>query len=218
MTAPSATPSTSPDASGGLAEVIRERIERPELAAMLLAKTTVAAERTIALKLTPDSRLADSGASTQTLLTIIGNLIDNAIEAAATAPPPGEVTVRLASDAAAITIAVGDSGPGVPAELQSEVFTDGFTTKPSLGERHRGLGLALVHRLVRREGGQVWIDPAEPAVFRVILPVRGGGGDAGARDGGEPAGADPTGADGGGPHDGVRTSSAQSATARRTPA
>ena len=86
------------DASGGLAEVIRERIERPELAAMLLAKTTIAAERNVALELTADSRLADSGADTAALLTIVGNLIDNAIDAAALAPPPAWVSVRLAAE------------------------------------------------------------------------------------------------------------------------
>ena len=99
----------------------------------------------------------------------------------------------------------------MPAELQSEVFTDGFTTKPSLGERHRGLGLALVHRLVRREGGQVWIDPAEPAVFRVILPVRGAGGEAAGSDGAQGAAADAR-----TPHDRVPASSGPSPAARRT--
>lgn len=160
------------DASGGLAEVIRERIERPEIAAMLLAKTTVAAERSVSLKLTPESRLAQTTVSTQTLLTIIGNLIDNAIEAAAEGPSPAWVTVHLCSEADGISITVGDSGPGVPAGIQNQVFSDGFSTKPVLSERHRGLGLALVHRLVRREGGRVWIDPAAPAVFRVQLPIR----------------------------------------------
>ncbi|MGH2867418.1 MAG: ATP-binding protein [Solirubrobacteraceae bacterium] len=161
-------------ASGGLAEVIREQIERPEIAAMLLAKTTIAAERDVLLELTSDSRLVDSGENPQpqTLLTIIGNLIDNAIDAAASATAPGTVTVRLASTEDGIEIEVGDSGPGVPEGLEHEIFTDGFTTKPSSGERHRGLGLALVHRLVRREQGRVWIEPGKPAVFRVVLPTR----------------------------------------------
>lgn len=69
-------------------------------------------------------------------------------------------------------IEVGDSGPGVPPALHQTVFDDGCTTKPDHGQRHRGLGLALVHRLVRRQGGRVWIEAREPAVFRVVLPVR----------------------------------------------
>ncbi len=159
-------------ASGGLAEVIRERIERPELAAMLLAKTTIAAERHVTLTLTDDSRLADGGDDPSALLTIVGNLIDNAIDAAVLGSDPAWVHVRLAAEEQSIVIEVADSGPGVPAALRHAVFEDGFTTKPDQGERHRGLGLALVHRLVRRQGGRVWIEARQPAVFRVVLPAR----------------------------------------------
>jgi two-component system, CitB family, sensor kinase len=159
------------DASGGLAEIIREQIERPELAAMLLAKTTIAAERHVVLTLTRDSRLADTGTDAAALVTIIGNLIDNAIDAAASGPDPAWVTVRLVADDDTIAIDVTDSGPGVPAELRQAVFGDGFTTKAEHDRQH-GLGLALVHRLVRRQGGEVWIDARNPAVFHVTLPIR----------------------------------------------
>jgi two-component system CitB family sensor kinase len=160
------------DASGGLAEVIREQIERHELAAMLLAKTTIAAERHVALELTRDSRLADADTDAAALVTIVGNLIDNAIDAAADGPQPAWVTVRLLTDEDTISIDVSDSGAGVAAELCRLVFDDGFTTKPDHGDRHRGLGLALVHRLVRRQGGRVWIDARNPACFHVVLPIR----------------------------------------------
>ncbi len=73
--------------SAGLAEAIRERVEPPEIAAMLVAKTTVAAERGVQLVLTEDSGLAAAGLDTTMVLTIIGNLIDNAIDAAAAGPP-----------------------------------------------------------------------------------------------------------------------------------
>ena len=82
-------------ASSGLAEAIRERIERPELAAMLLAKTTIASERGVELAVSGDSRLEDVGNDVGVLLTIAGNLIDNAIDAAASGPKPARVTVRL---------------------------------------------------------------------------------------------------------------------------
>jgi two-component system CitB family sensor kinase len=162
------------DVSGGgsgLAEAIRERIERPELAAMVLAKTTIASERGVELILSEDSRLADTGNDTGTLLTIAGNLIDNAIDAAAEGPNPSRVTVRLIASEAALTIQVTDTGSGVPADLQHAIFTDGFTTKPDEGHRHRGLGLALVHRLVRQAGGMITIEPTEATTFTVVLPA-----------------------------------------------
>ena len=158
-------------ASGGLAELIRERIERPEIAAMILAKTTIAAERGVALELSGDSRLTDTGADPAALLTIIGNLIDNAIDAAAPTAPDAWVRVSLAADRDAVRIRVGDSGPGVSPSLRGTVFQDGFTTKADHGARQRGLGLALVHRIVRRQGGSVWITDDGPSVFCVVLPV-----------------------------------------------
>jgi two-component system CitB family sensor kinase len=178
-------------AGSGLAEAIRERIERPELAAMLLAKTTIASERGVELILSEDSRLADAGNDTGTLLTIVGNLIDNAIDAAAAdqprarhpaspecaasassgCPKPARVTVRLIATDGALTIQVTDTGSGVPEDLQQAIFTDGFTTKPDEGQRHRGLGLALVHRLVRQAGGTITIEPTDATTFTVVLPA-----------------------------------------------
>jgi two-component system CitB family sensor kinase len=158
-------------ASAGLAETIRERIERPEVAAMLLAKTAVATERSVELIISDDSRLADGGVDTNTLLTVTGNLIDNAIDAAASSSGPARVTVRLIADEETTTIQVSDTGPGVPQEHLEAIFADGFTTKPSEGERHRGLGLALVHRLVRGAGGTIAVESSDATVFTVVLPA-----------------------------------------------
>jgi two-component system, CitB family, sensor kinase len=154
--------------SGGLAEDLRARIERPEIAAMLLAKTTIAAERDVELVLTGDSRLPDGGIETNMLLTIVGNLIDNAIDAAVGGPQPAHVTVGLVSDEDGVAITVSDSGPGVAPAVATQIFADGFTTKPAEGTRHRGLGLALVHRLVRRANGTISV---EGSTFTVRLPV-----------------------------------------------
>ncbi|MGA8333443.1 MAG: sensor histidine kinase, partial [Solirubrobacteraceae bacterium] len=113
-------------ATAGLAQAIRERIEAPEIAALLLAKTTVAAERDVQLVLSEDSRLPDTGVDTNILLTIVGNLIDNAIDAAIAGPRPARVDVRLVGGCDRnVTVEVADSGPGVPNELASRVFTDG---------------------------------------------------------------------------------------------
>ena len=160
-------------ASGGLAESIRARIERPEIAAMLLAKTTIAAERGVVLTLTDDSRLAAAGIDTSSVLTIVGNLIDNAIDAAAAAPGPAAVAVRLNSDHE-VRIEVSDTGSGVAPEVAGQLFTDGFSTKEPAPDRQRGLGLALVHRLVRRSGGTIEFQPADRqrgTVFSVVLPL-----------------------------------------------
>jgi two-component system, CitB family, sensor kinase len=157
--------------SAGLAETIRERVEAPELAALLLAKTTVATERGVQLVLTQDSRLAQTAIETSMVISIVGNLIDNAIEAATAGPSPASVTVRLAAGDQDMTIEVSDTGPGVPNELARRIFTDGFTTKSPDEERHRGIGLALVHRLVHRAGGTITVDCTGATTFTVVLPT-----------------------------------------------
>jgi two-component system CitB family sensor kinase len=158
--------------TAGLAEAIRERIEAPEIAALLIAKTTVAAERDVELVLSEDSQLARTRIGTNMLLSIIGNLIDNAIDAAATGPGPARVTVRLVTCAEKVTLEVSDTGPGVPEELGARIFSDGFTTKSDDERRHRGIGLALVHRLATRAGGTVTVDCSSATTFTVVLPTR----------------------------------------------
>ena len=155
---------------GALAETIRERIESPEIAAMLLAKTTVANERNVVLALTEDSHLPADGVDTNAVLTIVGNLIDNAIDAAADGRQPADVQVRL-SGGDPLTIAVSDSGDGVPGGLTEQIFADGFTTKSAASDRPRGLGLALVQRLVRRAGGQITLSTERRTLFTVVLPT-----------------------------------------------
>jgi two-component system CitB family sensor kinase len=157
-------------ASGGLAEAIRAQVESPEIAAMLLAKITIAAERSVALVLTEDSHLSADGLETGAVLTIVGNLIDNAIDAAAAGPRPARIAVRLVSEAV-VTIEVRDTGAGIPADVASQIFTDGFSTKPLAPDRQRGIGLALVHRLVRQLGGTIEFDSGEGTVFTVTLPL-----------------------------------------------
>jgi two-component system CitB family sensor kinase len=157
-------------ASGGLAESIRERIEAPEIAAMLLAKTTIAAERCVELVLTDDSHLAGGEVDASAVLTIAGNLIDNAIDAAAAGPAPARVTVRM-NGGREIEIEVTDTGCGVPDELSQQIFVDGFTTKPPEAERPRGIGLALVHRLVHQAGGRIELRSAGATTFSVRLPA-----------------------------------------------
>ena len=159
--------------SGGLAESIRAQIEPPEIAAMLLAKTTIATERGVTLTLTEDSRLPAAGLDTSGVLTIVGNLIDNAIDAAASGSRAAAVTVRFSSDDS-VRIEVWDSGAGVAPELAARIFNDGFTTKAAEPDRQRGIGLALVHRLVRRSGGTIAFESGNGqggTVFSVVLPL-----------------------------------------------
>jgi two-component system CitB family sensor kinase len=159
--------------SAAQAEALRSRIAPPSLAAQLLAKITIAAERGITLTVTPESRLDHPGPDPRALLTIVGNLLDNAIEAVADTAPPRNVVIHLSYEPTTeqITVTVTDSGPGIPAELTETVFQDGYTTKQQRGRLQRGLGLALVHRLVGQLGGTIVAAPGPGGSFTAYLPL-----------------------------------------------
>jgi two-component system CitB family sensor kinase len=151
------------------AESLRARISPPAIAALLRAKIAVAAERNVDLVITEDSHLDSTPDEQVVLLAVIGNLIDNAIDATAGSPDPRTVTVRL-EQADHIRITVTDTGPGVSPDAIEDIFTDGYTTKPPRGDLRRGVGLALVDRLVSRAHGWVSVEPGPGGHFQVVLP------------------------------------------------
>ncbi|NUR58464.1 MAG: sensor histidine kinase [Catenulispora sp.] len=163
-------------AEEAFAESVRARIAPPVLVGLILAKAAVAGERGVELELTDDTWLGDTPDKVQALTTILGNLIDNAFDAVSgpgvDPGKPGRVLVGIVEDDDGITLRVADNGPGIPAGAAETVFTDGFTTKPATGPLRRGLGLALVHRLVQRLGGSITASEGPGAVFTVRLRAR----------------------------------------------
>jgi two-component system CitB family sensor kinase len=160
------------DSSRSLGEGLRARIEPPELAALIHAKITIAAEQDVHLAVSEDSRLREPGLGTQDLLTIVGNLLDNAVDAVSGLPGPREVTLTL-DDSSGVFVSVTDSGPGVPAEAVDDVVRDGYTTKPGKAGKldlRRGIGLALVARIVRRAGGTMDVFAGPGGRFEVWIP------------------------------------------------
>lgn len=153
------------------AERIAEQVQDPHLAALLAGKAAVAAERGTALTITAGSHLPDTAVDSRQLVTVAGNLIDNALDAASAAGRPA-VEVTLSAVGSTVSLAVADNGPGVPQELREAVFTEGWTSKEAPGHRPRGLGLALVRRLVERAGGRVTVSEGRlgGAEFTVELP------------------------------------------------
>jgi two-component system nitrogen regulation sensor histidine kinase NtrY len=94
------------------------------------------------------------------------NLLDNAVEAT---DPPGSIEVRLRLEAGIAVIQVADTGRGIPPEDRDKLFLPFFSRKG----RGTGMGLAIVHRIVRDHGGEIRVEPQEPrgTIFRIELPV-----------------------------------------------
>jgi signal transduction histidine kinase len=98
------------------------------------------------------------------------NIIENAVEAML---GQGELRLRTFRDGRYVVVEIGDSGPGIPAEIAPHIFDPFFTTK-GVGEG-TGLGLNTVQTIVRKHGGsiqmsskpgdtrfQVWLPGADP--------------------------------------------------------
>ncbi|MET8248626.1 sensor histidine kinase [Streptomyces sp. NPDC005202] len=168
-----------------LTDQVVAAVSEPVLAALLLGKTAQANERGVELVVSEDSGL-DDGLLPQTLpsrdlVTILGNLIDNAVDAAQGSVRP-RVTVTARTDGPELVLRVADTGSGVDPAHADLVFQRGFSTKPA-GPGGRGLGLALVRQAVHRHEGTLTVAEAEGggAVFEVRLPLEDGGAVAGGR-------------------------------------
>ncbi len=141
-----------------LTREVTARIAEPALAALLIAKASLASEQGVQLRVSADSALGPvDEAFAADLVTVVGNLVDNALDALAAAGSIGsgdwvEVGVRtLLND---VVVTVGDSGLGVAPDLVEEVFRRGYTTKAAPAG-HRGLGLALSRLICTRRGGSI---------------------------------------------------------------
>jgi len=146
----------------------------PELTALLSVKAAQARE--IGIELTvrqEDDRAAPLPRDLVTdLLTVVGNLTDNAVEACRLGDRI-QITASASHDSVRIT--VEDSGPGVPARLRGRVFSEGVSTKAEPGTTHRrGIGLALVARIVDRRRGAIAVTESAlgGAQFDLSLPIR----------------------------------------------
>ncbi|WP_277371008.1 ATP-binding protein [Rhodococcus rhodochrous] len=169
--------------SGPLGEQLEgiDAITDPYLHAFLVAKAAHAREQGVTLVLGENTWVHATVRAPVDVTTVLGNLLDNAIEAARTsARAPAEVEVELMEDGADLHVSVADTGDGVDPALP-DVFAEGATTRsdPTV-PGGRGMGLALARRIARLHGGDVVLadrggqrtpeNPTGGAVFLATLP------------------------------------------------
>lgn len=190
-----------------LTDQVVAAVSEPVLAALLLGKTAQANERGVELVVSQESTLDDGllpeSLPARDLVTILGNLIDNAVDAAQ-GSTRARVTVTAATQGAELMLRVADTGAGVDPAHASLVFERGYSTKPA-GPGGRGLGLALARQAVQRHEGTLSVAEAAGggAEFLVRLPLpttaasaTGGSGTGGSGTGGSGTGASASGSGG----------------------
>ncbi|MDP4087603.1 MAG: ATP-binding protein, partial [Bacillota bacterium] len=146
------------------------RVRDPAIVGVLIGKMHRAKELGIQLTISNDSTVSELCPHRETVVTILGNAIENAMDAISTMkenPLPATISVDIKEKQDLLTIQVIDNGPGIDPKLGNQIFADGGTTKG----KDRGFGLALVSRLVSRLKGSIEIySSAEGATLQVSLP------------------------------------------------
>ena len=142
------------------------------IVASLLAKAAVAGERDVRLRTHLGELPKTEVRFSRDLVTIIGNLVDNAVDHLSERQVTGrEVEIGVWHQDGSIRIDVSDSGEGIESGQLEAIFRAGYTTKDT--RSHDGLGLALVSEVVSGYGGSVSVvsEPGSGTLFSVAVPV-----------------------------------------------
>ena len=176
-----------------------ELLQDPYLQAFVGAKGVEADERGVALRIGPETLVRGQVTDAQDVTTVLGNLIDNAVNAAVAGSAEDrwvelEVLDEPADGGGTLHVVVADSGDGLADGTDAEaVFAEGFTTASGALSRNnragggQGFGLALARQLARRRGGDVKLlergrRGGPGAVFMATLPGTTAGTTAGTKD------------------------------------
>ncbi|WP_455811061.1 sensor histidine kinase [Pseudomonas graminis] len=137
------------------------KIKSPVIAGFLLSKMNRASDTGNHLLISDDCMLPDNGSEQQVaaLITVLGNLIDNALDALGPSAE-GEVSVLLHYQNGFLACEVSDDGPGIASDQLEAIFEKGFSSK---GEQ-RGVGLFLVKQQTESLGGKIIVE-SEPGVY-----------------------------------------------------
>ena len=154
----------------GLTDELVSAVAEPVLAALLLGKTAQAAERGIELEIV-GGLPADLPVGPRDLVTLVGNLLDNAFDAVALTrgSTPQRVRVELFGGTDHLRVVVDDSGPGISPDDRLHVLERGWSSKAQEG---RGLGLAIVAQVVSQHGGTLDVTSSPLGGARFAVGVR----------------------------------------------
>lgn len=137
---------------------VMNSIENPSFAALIVGKIARSSECNVKFILNEGSRLKNEDISipSEALITITGNLIDNALDSMNkdTSKNEKELSLGIYTRPGELLIIVKDTGTGIPEEIKEKIFENGFSTKG----QGRGIGLYHVKQLVSSLGGTITVE------------------------------------------------------------
>ena len=136
---------------------IMKDIDDPSVAALLIGKYSRSAELNVQFSIEKGSHLHRDDISLPScdLITIIGNLIENALDSLnSTTKQPKQLSIGIFTQPHAMIINVDDTGMGIPDDIKEDIFKNGFSTK---GEG-RGTGLYIVNSLIKKYNGTISVE------------------------------------------------------------
>lgn len=144
-------------------------LQEPLNGALLLVNKALKNQNITFHNALPDDLPVLEGAPGQ-LEQVFLNLLNNAKDALA-GQPDAQITLSAEVQEAEVHLQVSDNGPGIPLELQDQIFNSFFTTKPT--GKGTGLGLAIVRKIIEGLGGRISCHstPGHGATFTLVLPL-----------------------------------------------
>jgi two-component system sensor histidine kinase DctS len=155
-------------------QFLKDCINDYSVSGLLLGKRARARELGVNFFINRESYLNEiiEGFSSGDLVTVVGNLVENAFEAFPAIKEHKEVECLIQSDSDHLYITVSDNGTGIPVENQQRIFNYGFSTK---GQEGRGIGLALVKKIIEDQAGTIHIHSTPTEGTYIQIEVKRGG-------------------------------------------
>lgn len=168
------------DGAQRVLDFVSARFTSPALCGLLLGKYVSAREKGVELLFDPACQLSKMplAINETELMSVIGNLLDNAVDATLKAPAPAPVELYISDRNQELLIEIADRGCGVDDTMKPHLFRQGFTSKPDAGNEitgsEHGIGLFLVAGYVDKAGGSIEIADNAPqgTIFTVFIPFQ----------------------------------------------
>ncbi|EKQ51711.1 sensor histidine kinase [Clostridium sp. Maddingley MBC34-26] len=148
--------------------IISDKIKNVSLAALILSKYSKCEEERINLIIDDTSKITKlpKYMTSEELVSIVGNLIDNSIDAVKN-DGTGEIYMKILEEEEKVKIIVKDNGPGISKDMKNSIYNMGTTSK----EGERGFGMYIVKKIIDEAEGNINFKVSNGTEWSVTIPM-----------------------------------------------